>query len=235
VYDKGPTLTLISANKGHVFGGYSPISWTEGADDNWRTSTESFLFTITDNKGRQPEALKIDKNRTKTALFHSRISYAFGSGHDMSVNLIDLKRCESSLFTYELPKGATSDASRYLAGRRDNWDVDELEVYLIHGPIKLSRYEAMTNSLNYMAKAQLMSEGIMTEETTMSEQKIEQPEEFPEHDSVKDEPFKDELEEERDSILDHSFLYKNLVKDEHLMTKNQLVDFKRKKVSYSDT
>ena len=92
VYEKGPTVTLISANNGYVFGGYSPISWTEGTDDNWRETDESFIFTITDNKGRQPEKIFLEKNRHSTALFHSRISYAFGSGHDLSINLIDLKR-----------------------------------------------------------------------------------------------------------------------------------------------
>lgn len=37
VYNKGPTLTVISANKGHVFGGFSPIPWTEGTNDNWKS------------------------------------------------------------------------------------------------------------------------------------------------------------------------------------------------------
>ena len=61
VYGKGPTLTILSANKGHVFGGYSPIPWTEGVDDNWKGNEDSFLFSLTDNKGRQPEKLTIDK------------------------------------------------------------------------------------------------------------------------------------------------------------------------------
>ena len=135
VYGKGPTLTLFSANKGNVFGGFSPIAWTEGVDDNWRTTEDSFLFTITDNKGRQPEKLLVDKKRKATALFHSRISYAFGSGFDLSVNLIDIKRSESALFTYQIPKGSTTDANKYLAGKRDGWDVDEFEVFLIKNPI----------------------------------------------------------------------------------------------------
>ena len=63
VYDRGPTLTIISANKGHVFGGYSPISWTEGVEENWKQCEDSFLFTLTDNKGRQPEILPIDRKK----------------------------------------------------------------------------------------------------------------------------------------------------------------------------
>ena len=234
VYNKGPTLTVISANKGHVFGGFSPIPWTEGTNDNWKSWLDSFLFTLTDNKGRQPEKLKIDKNRRNTALFHSRISYAFGSGHDLSINLIDIKRSESALFTYMMPKSSTIDAAKYLAGKRENWDVDELEVFLIQNPIKESRYENLKTSLHFMAKAQLAKEGIVIEEEN-------EPEESVQHDatvidtndevSIKgEEPFmlQEELEE-KDSILDHSFLYKNLVKDVHLMNREEYAEFTRKK------
>jgi len=228
VYNKGPTLTIMSANNGNVFGGYSPISWTEGTDENWKTSHESFLFTITDNKGRQPEKLKIEKKRRTTALFHSRISYAFGSGHDLCINLIDLKRSESSLFTYNIPKGSTTDANRYLAGRKDNWDVQEFEVFLLQDPIKMSRYEIMTNSLHYMAKAQLISEGISTQEIEwVPTNHIDQAEDSGGESPMKDKPYIEDDVIEGDSILDHSFLYKNLVKDEHLMTKAQLTDLKR--------
>jgi len=234
VYEKGPTLTLISANKGHVFGGYSPISWTEGADDNWRDTTDSFIFTITDNKGRQPEKILLEKERHSTALFHSRISYAFGSGHDLSINLIDLKRSESALFSYTLPKSSTTDANKYLAGRRDNWDVDELEVFLIKNPIKQNRYESMKTSLHYMAKGKLIDEGIIPKEEEkqsffdFGKDKPEAQDDETNVPEYKDEElFQDELIEEQDSILEHSFLYKNLIKEEHLMTKEELIDFKR--------
>ena len=37
---KEPTLTIISSNKGHVSGGYSSKSWTEGIKENWKTYDE---------------------------------------------------------------------------------------------------------------------------------------------------------------------------------------------------
>ena len=63
VYEKGPNLILIKANDGHIFGGYSPISWTDELDDNWKKTNKSFLFTITDNYGRQPMRLNIRENQ----------------------------------------------------------------------------------------------------------------------------------------------------------------------------
>lgn len=225
VYDKGPTLTIISANKGHVFGGYSPISWSEGTENNWRTTDESFLFTITNGKGRQPEKMPIDKNRTSTALFHSRISYAFGSGHDLSINLIDIKRSESALFSYILPNTSTTDANKYLAGRRDQWDVDDFEVFLIKGPISKNRYQNITTSLHYMARQQLISEGIIAAEEELQNRNDFQNLDENDANQAKyegEELFQDELPEEQDSILDNSFLYKGLIKDEHLMTKQQV-------------
>ena len=86
IYYKGATIILIQANKGHIFGGYSPKSWTEGLEaNNWISSDESFIFTLTDNKGREPLKLKVKKERKDTALFHSKITFGFGSGHDLGI------------------------------------------------------------------------------------------------------------------------------------------------------
>ncbi|CAI2359467.1 unnamed protein product [Moneuplotes crassus] len=248
VYNKGPTLTIISANKGHIFGGYSPISWTEGTDNNWRTSDDSFIFTLTDNQGRQPEKIFLEKNRQSTALFHSRISYAFGSGHDLSINLIDLKRCESALFSYAMPKSSTTDANKFLAGRRDKWDVDELEVFLIDKPINQSRYESMQNSLHYIAKKAMVEDGLLSKEDAKAgffdfrkeeEKQDQQKEEEKKEKVVKsyhnEEKFDAELPEEQDSILDHSFLYKDLIKDEHLMTKQEVIERDREEHQQKST
>lgn len=162
--------------------------------------------------------------RKSTALFHSRISYAFGSGHDLSINLIDIKRSESSMFTYNLPKNSTS-----LAGKRDGWDVEEFEVFVIEGPIKESRYEDIKTSLHHLAKAQLASDGLIGEEDPNEFKLTETVIESNDAGSLKGEVFEEELSEDQDSILDHSFLYKNLVKDVHLMNKEQLLDYNRAK------
>ena len=159
VYGQGPTLVLISANKGKIFGGYSPISWTDGEEDNWKEDTRAFLFSLTDNKGRAPVRLDLVPDRKETSLFHSRIGFGWGSGHDLSINLVDLSRSESTIFTYtpfsqSQPPGLNPtqiDSSSFLAGQRDNWEFSEIEIYKVLGPIEESRYGVNTKSLHTIA------------------------------------------------------------------------------------
>ena len=43
--NKGPTICLYKSEKGYIFGGYSPISWTSSG--NWKELNDSFIFTLT--------------------------------------------------------------------------------------------------------------------------------------------------------------------------------------------
>ena len=49
--DRGPTLTLIKSDLGHVFGGFTSISWAtpEGDPSSWKyyEDPEAFLFSLT--------------------------------------------------------------------------------------------------------------------------------------------------------------------------------------------
>lgn len=174
VYDTGPSMTLIQANNGHIFGGYTGLPWTEGAENNWKYNDECFLYTITDNRGREPARLDLHSNRKDTALFHSRTSYGWGSGHDLSINLIDIKRCESAMFSYQMPYNCQVDASKFLAGKRDNWVIDELEVFMIEDPIKEPRYQNLTTSLVFMASEELEMRSVHSDEETTQEKKAKQ-------------------------------------------------------------
>ena len=50
--NKGPTLSIIKNEKGHIFGGYASISWTcEGYNKN---APQSFLFTLTNIYNTKP-------------------------------------------------------------------------------------------------------------------------------------------------------------------------------------
>ena len=178
VYEKGATLLLIKANDGHIFGGYSPISWTDELDNNWKTHAKAFLFTITDNKGREPMRLSLREGKEENALYHSRTMLAFGSGFDLCLNLIDLKKSESAMFSYQMPIGMGQDVDKFLTGRRDKWDIEELEVYKLIDPIEQPRYAENRQSLIVMAKQayeqtrdeQLMEEIVREEEALLKEQ-----------------------------------------------------------------
>jgi len=69
---------VIKANQGHIFGGYSDLSWCDEIDINWKTSLKAFLFTISDDFGRNPTRLSIREGKYEQALYHSRNMLAFG-------------------------------------------------------------------------------------------------------------------------------------------------------------
>ena len=43
--NKGPTICLYKSEKGYIFGGYAPISWT--SSNKWHKLNDSFIFTLT--------------------------------------------------------------------------------------------------------------------------------------------------------------------------------------------
>ena len=66
---------------------------------------------------------------------------AFGSGFDMCINLIDLKKSESAMYSYFMPRGLGQDVDKFLAGKRDKWSIEELEVFLVIDPLPEPRYQ----------------------------------------------------------------------------------------------
>ena len=85
-------------------------------------------------------------------MYHARTQLAFGSGFDLSLNLIDLKKSESAMYSYQMPIGTGLDVDKFLAGKRDKWDIQEIEVYKILDPIEHPRYTENRQSLIVMAQ-----------------------------------------------------------------------------------
>ena len=50
--NKGPTVSLIKNDKGHIFGGYASISWT--SIEGNKNAPKSFLFTLSNMYNTQP-------------------------------------------------------------------------------------------------------------------------------------------------------------------------------------
>ena len=63
-----------------------------------------------------------------------------------------MKRSESVIFGYEMPKNCTTDCDKFLAGRRDNWDVEKFEVFMVNGFLPEPRYIDLNTSLINMSK-----------------------------------------------------------------------------------
>ena len=51
--NKGPTICLYKNDKGYIFGGYAPVSWTN-ENGKWIKNDESFIFTLTNIHGAEP-------------------------------------------------------------------------------------------------------------------------------------------------------------------------------------
>lgn len=70
----------------------------------------------------------------------------------MCLNLIDLKKSESAMYSYQMPARLGQDVDKFLAGRRDKWDFEEMEVFQILDPIEQNRYPENRQSLIVMAQ-----------------------------------------------------------------------------------
>lgn len=131
--NKGPSLTVVFANDGYIFGGFTTKSWTSCG--NYVSDTEAFIFTLSDGKNRPPT--KLDFNSTGSYTTHSIYDYAsygptFGGGHDLYVTLDSPTSSYSNLgYTYKLPTGVTQGTSgqSFLAGKYNQWTIKDCVVF----------------------------------------------------------------------------------------------------------
>ena len=77
--NKGPTLTLIRTIAGHIFGGFTTISWDSSA--SYKNDTHSFLFSV-DKQIKFP----IVKNYESAIYCSSVYGPIFGIGNDLRVS-----------------------------------------------------------------------------------------------------------------------------------------------------
>ena len=50
-------VTVVNSSDGYICGGYTDVAWCGGAD--WKSSTESFLFSLKDHAGVGPAKMPI--------------------------------------------------------------------------------------------------------------------------------------------------------------------------------
>jgi len=130
--NKGPTLTLVKLEDGHIFGGFNPLSWIN--EFMYNHTEDSFLFSISDGKYRKPMKCLIKKSMSKCAIKQNQIEYSPGFGEtdkaDLFIAYKNLKNSYSNLGNvYKCPDGY--NAFEFLAGKPNNWDIVEVEVYAV--------------------------------------------------------------------------------------------------------
>ncbi|RGB35307.1 hypothetical protein C1646_759478 [Rhizophagus diaphanus] len=80
--NKGPTLMIAKIkDKEHLFGGYTPLNWD--CSDIYKSSSESFIFSITNNNNNIKTAkLGRIKNPQHSIFCYCGYGPTFGGGHD---------------------------------------------------------------------------------------------------------------------------------------------------------
>ena len=126
--NKGPNICLIRNEKGHIFGGYSSISWT--SDCNYHSAPDSFLFTLTNIHNTEPTKFP-SKNDNKESYHHSTYGICFGGGHDLGINsdFINSGGWSNFSFTYQdiLGKGKSIFTSD-LNNNNISFKIKEIEI-----------------------------------------------------------------------------------------------------------
>jgi len=123
--NRGPTVTIIQSTSGHIFGGYTELSW--GTDTGYRYDANAFIYSITHETKHSKQ-----KNTNYSICDSSTYCATFGGGHDICLGYsrtVSHSFCYSNGdHTYELP--ANVDSQTYLAGSC-NFTATEIEVYSV--------------------------------------------------------------------------------------------------------
>ena len=117
---KGPTLSLIKTVAGHIFGGFTTISWDSSG--TYKNDTQSFLFSV-DKQTKYP----IVKNYEKAIYCYASYGPIFGGGHDIKVydnsnsnkSSYTCDNSKSSNCSYNLPVAPGKSESILTDGERN--------------------------------------------------------------------------------------------------------------------
>jgi len=83
--NRGPTLTVIQAHGGHLFGGYTAASWD--CSEDFRADPTAFLFTLANPHAIPPTAYPARRGHEHRSIYCSGFACAvFGAGYDVAVN-----------------------------------------------------------------------------------------------------------------------------------------------------
>ncbi|KAJ5066456.1 pep-cterm sorting domain-containing protein [Anaeramoeba ignava] len=142
--DKGKTLVIIKTKDNFIFGGFTEVGFTTDKlkwrkndrrrEEGYIPDLNAFIFSLRNDKGdRNPKKFPLQNYYEKYAIKYQLSKVAvFGSDIELFSNL----KYGYSGFgsSYKLPNGIqfnTEEATSYLAGCQNKWEVDELETYFI--------------------------------------------------------------------------------------------------------
>ena len=126
---KGPTLTLIKSTTGHVFGGFTTLSWASAG--SYRKDATAFIFSLLNPKATPPQ--RFSSLNAHSVYDHADYLPTFGSGHD--IYLCNGCNLEWSSYTnfphgYGPDSDSTGHGSGLFTGAR-SFVALEVEVWLV--------------------------------------------------------------------------------------------------------
>ncbi|KAG0287259.1 hypothetical protein BGZ98_004734 [Dissophora globulifera] len=128
---RGPTLTVIRADNGAIFGGYNSSSWSSHPSGVYSTSRTNFLFTLKSREqpARENGIFSIKGDGNAAAYNKADFGPTFGVGHDLFLaSNCNLNSNSSSTMPSSYNGQGASTA--VLAGSF-NFRVQEYEVFLV--------------------------------------------------------------------------------------------------------
>jgi len=130
--NKGPTLSIINTTDGHMFGGFTSMSWTSDDEGAYKADATAFLFTLSNPHGIKPTKYVI-KEGGKCAIRSKTIrGPMFGGGHDIFVGSLSNSNAYSYIkFPYSFID-TTGKGDKTFTGS-NNFTSSEIEVYSLWG------------------------------------------------------------------------------------------------------
>ncbi|KAF9355373.1 hypothetical protein BGX26_006653 [Mortierella sp. AD094] len=95
---RGPTLTVVRADNGTIFGGYNSSSWSSHPTGVYSTSRVNFLFTLKSREHPLRENAMFNVKGDGNAATYNKADHGptFGAGHDLYLSTNCNVACQSS-------------------------------------------------------------------------------------------------------------------------------------------
>ena len=127
--NQGPTISLFKNEKGHIFGGYASISWTNSGGN--KSAPGSFLFSLANIYNTKPNKFP-SKNDGKEVYHQSTNGPIFGSGGNDLCTYDNLSKMNSYFpVSYEdvLGKGNSIFTSNENNNNSNDFNIKEIEIF----------------------------------------------------------------------------------------------------------
>ncbi|KAJ3429858.1 pep-cterm sorting domain-containing protein [Anaeramoeba flamelloides] len=136
--NKAKSIVLIKLKNKSLFGGFAAIDWDSKSGNKQSTGNKSFLFSLIslDPNFKEPLKMPIYQKQDKEICCNPNFGPIFGYGCDLYLGWSNqnMKEWNRSTLggTYKPPFGykyGSNEASRFLAGSSENWDIFQIEIF----------------------------------------------------------------------------------------------------------